>query len=353
MSLYYTHMDKYINLTDAVKNMNREEQEKLYEGWHDGSGVEWEFNGKNADNIFTLKVNGVEVANIEQGYVDELNTVEDTFGYHEKREYDLNHEYSDDIYQCSKEASAKIGFDLQKVFGTLNAGEDKLPFCNASHNAGVKFMVALAENYDIMPNVHLYSDMINIDDNALIGEMQTAHGYTLDITFERDENGLASVEGGNVNRDFVAQIEAEMNDKEFPMPKELGEWLIKHADVMERAAIVLANEHIDGYMFEQEREQENNIEYEDERIKISETGRDYDFVAKIENKTDETITIYVDGDYEVAKIDAGDWVGLFNNEYDNIKDCLGSLEVKTASELEQEKAEYEQWKAKQDKGVEK
>ncbi len=79
------------------------------------------------------------------------------------------------------------------------------------------------------------------------------------------------------------------------------------------------------------------VAYEDDRIKISETGRDYDTVAIIENKTDEEIVLFVDGDYEFARIDAGDYIGLTNDRYDELSEFLSydSVEVKTADEMEQ------------------
>lgn len=88
-------------------------------------------------------------------------------------------------------------------------------------------------------------------------------------------------------------------------------------------------------------ERENNsreVAYEDDKIKITETGRDYDAVAIIENKTDEEIVLFVDGDFEFARIDAGDYVGLTNSEYDELNEFLSydSVEVKTADEMEQE-----------------
>lgn len=70
--------------------------------------------------------------------------------------------------------------------------------------------------------------------------------------------------------------------------------------------------------------------FENEFIKVSETGRDYDFVAIIENKTDKPITMTVDE--EIAEencitdhiyIPANDWVGLCNLEYEgNTKQAL-------------------------------
>lgn len=84
---------------------------------------------------------------------------------------------------------------------------------------------------------------------------------------------------------------------------------------------------------------DDELVYEDNSIKVSETGRDYDFVAIIENKTDEEIVVIVDGDHEFARIEPGDWVGLTNSEYDEFNEWLSldSIEVKTADELEEER----------------
>jgi uncharacterized protein (TIGR02145 family) len=84
---------------------------------------------------------------------------------------------------------------------------------------------------------------------------------------------------------------------------------------------------------------DDDLVYEDDMIKITETGRDYDFVATIENKTDEEIIVIVDGDYEFARIEPDDWVGLTNTEYDELNEWLSldSMEVKTADELKEER----------------
>ena len=56
--------------------------------------------------------------------------------------------------------------------------------------------------------------------------------------------------------------------------------------------------------------------YEDERVKISSTGKDYDFIATIENKTDEAVAIVPDigGLFEEIFIEPNDWVGLLADE---------------------------------------
>lgn len=56
---------------------------------------------------------------------------------------------------------------------------------------------------------------------------------------------------------------------------------------------------------------------ENETIKVSETGRDYDFIATIENKTNNDIVIQPT-DYNLefyeTHISANDWIGLLANE---------------------------------------
>ena len=58
--------------------------------------------------------------------------------------------------------------------------------------------------------------------------------------------------------------------------------------------------------------------YEDERIKVSLTGRDYDLIATVENKTDEAVAVVPDigGLFEVIFVDPLDWVGLLANDED-------------------------------------
>ena len=61
--------------------------------------------------------------------------------------------------------------------------------------------------------------------------------------------------------------------------------------------------------------------FENEIIKVNTTGKDYDFIAVIENKTNEQICIYYDelgynDNYEPILIAPNDWVGLLNAEED-------------------------------------
>ena len=61
--------------------------------------------------------------------------------------------------------------------------------------------------------------------------------------------------------------------------------------------------------------------FENEFIKVSTTGKDYDFIAVIENKTNEQICVHYDepgynDSYEPILIAPNDWVGLLANEED-------------------------------------
>lgn len=57
--------------------------------------------------------------------------------------------------------------------------------------------------------------------------------------------------------------------------------------------------------------------FENDKIKVSETGRDYDFIAVIENKTDKEIKIVFDDDeMEIYNflIEPNDWVGFLADD---------------------------------------
>lgn len=59
------------------------------------------------------------------------------------------------------------------------------------------------------------------------------------------------------------------------------------------------------------------IVYEDDEIIIETTGKDYDFIATVENKTNNTINIVFTEEYrdlESFKINPNDWVGLLADE---------------------------------------
>ena len=56
--------------------------------------------------------------------------------------------------------------------------------------------------------------------------------------------------------------------------------------------------------------------FENEVIKVSRTGRDYDFIAVVENKTDKKVQIVFDNELEFYNFSLGanDWVGLLAND---------------------------------------
>lgn len=61
--------------------------------------------------------------------------------------------------------------------------------------------------------------------------------------------------------------------------------------------------------------------FENDFIKVSTTGKDYDFITVIENKTSEQICIHYDepgynDNYDPILIAPNDWVGLLNTEED-------------------------------------
>ena len=58
--------------------------------------------------------------------------------------------------------------------------------------------------------------------------------------------------------------------------------------------------------------------FENDMIVVKETGRDYDFIAIIENKTDKDISIDIgnESEYYNIKIKANDWLGLLCNDID-------------------------------------
>lgn len=60
--------------------------------------------------------------------------------------------------------------------------------------------------------------------------------------------------------------------------------------------------------------------FENEQIKVKETGRDYDFIATVENKTDHEITIIFNDDC-IEPIVVDDWIGILadSNGYETIE----------------------------------
>ena len=58
------------------------------------------------------------------------------------------------------------------------------------------------------------------------------------------------------------------------------------------------------------------VVFENDIIKVSETGRNYDFIAVLENKLDEKIQVIFDDEdfeYETMTIDGNDWCGILAN----------------------------------------
>ena len=56
---------------------------------------------------------------------------------------------------------------------------------------------------------------------------------------------------------------------------------------------------------------------DDEKIRVQTTGHDYDFIATVENKTENAILIIFDDESEylpVLSVNAGDWIGLLAND---------------------------------------
>lgn len=51
------------------------------------------------------------------------------------------------------------------------------------------------------------------------------------------------------------------------------------------------------------------VVFENSEILVKKTGRDYDFIATIENKTDKEIVINFDNE-EVEPIVVNDWIGI-------------------------------------------
>ena len=55
------------------------------------------------------------------------------------------------------------------------------------------------------------------------------------------------------------------------------------------------------------------ILYEDDKVVIKTTGRDYDFIATIENKTDFAMIVIADGSSAI-RVDANGWIGILADE---------------------------------------
>ena len=73
----------------------------------------------------------------------------------------------------------------------------------------------------------------------------------------------------------------------------------------------------DAQNFINSMDKDNDLIYEDDYVNVKLTGHDYDFMAYIENKTDEDIHIEFPLDeMEPVDVPANDWVGIEANEYD-------------------------------------
>ena len=78
--------------------------------------------------------------------------------------------------------------------------------------------------------------------------------------------------------------------------------------------------------------------FENEKVKVSETGRDYDFIATIENKTQDDILITFpdiddfSGEEFMILIPANDWIGILAiEETPNLMQALeqGDFDINT------------------------
>lgn len=93
--------------------------------------------------------------------------------------------------------------------------------------------------------------------------------------------------------------------------------------------------------FDFDREEQGSLYhdyYEDDMIKVTETGRDYGVAAIVENLTNDDIVLFAEGDFILAQIEAGDCAELTIDQYEELKEFIEAeeLEVKTAEEMEQE-----------------
>lgn len=64
-----------------------------------------------------------------------------------------------------------------------------------------------------------------------------------------------------------------------------------------------------------------DIIYEDDEIIVKSTGRDYDFIATIENKTTDVVIVVFEGEYDyLPDIEIYDWVGILASDdgYDEL-----------------------------------
>lgn len=98
-----------------------------------------------------------------------------------------------------------------------------------------------------------------------------------------------------------------------------------------------------------EKEMAKNIELEkdaiivDDNFVVTLTGRDYDFVAIINNTANEDITLYIDGE-EFISVQDGDWVGLTNVDLETLQEGKDDIVVKTASQIKEEREQQNKHK---------
>lgn len=123
---------------------------------------------------------------------------------------------------------------------------------------------------------------------------------------------------------FPANLYAVIEDK-----KDQKETILKLADAVEEMA--------------------KNIELEkdtiivDDNFVVTPTGRDYDFVAIINNTANEDITLYIDGE-EFISVQDGDWVGLTNVDLETLQEGKDDIVVKTASQIKEEREQQNKHK---------
>lgn len=81
--------------------------------------------------------------------------------------------------------------------------------------------------------------------------------------------------------------------------------------------------------------------YEDEFVKIATTGHFYDFIATVENKDSEAITIVFEGESEFVVdfvVDGNDWVGILADEegWDAlVAICAGDFHIEGGDDLDE------------------
>lgn len=123
---------------------------------------------------------------------------------------------------------------------------------------------------------------------------------------------------------FPSSLYAVVEDK-----KDQKETILKLADAVEEMA--------------------KNIELEkdaiivDDNFVVTPTGRDYDFVAIINNTANEDITLYIDGE-EFISVQDGDWVGLTNVDLETLQEVKDDIVVKTASQIKEEREQQNKHK---------